>query len=269
MPRLKDFARVGAYTMLSATGEIARRRNRRVAAGTGWASVIVFHRVTGEVPEDGITIAPRRFEGVLSMLKDHYTVISASELVDRIRARRDFSGREVVITFDDGYLDNYTVAAPLLERFGFPAVFFLTAGYIGTDKPFPWDVQKQTPGALMSWEQAREMAARGFEIGCHTLTHPDLGKEPIASAGRELIDVRPFMQEKIAAPVRHFAYPFGRRDCITPEWIAAAKTAGFDSLFTGFGGLATAHDDPYWIPRMGASHQRSTTELRIEMDDAW
>jgi peptidoglycan/xylan/chitin deacetylase (PgdA/CDA1 family) len=266
---LKDLSRIAAYHLRNASGAIRRRRDRRIAVGEGWASVIVFHRVTDDVREDGITIAPWRFRAVLQVLKNHYHVISASHLLERMRGGPALTGREVVITFDDGYLDNYEIAAPLLDEFNFPAVFFLTAGYIGGQKRFPWDEAKGIPGPLMSWEQAREMAASNFEIGCHTRTHPDLGKESIASARSELIDLRPFMEDKLGAPVRHFAYPFGGRGNITPEWIAAAKQAGFSSLFTGFGGLATAKDDMFWIPRLGASHQRSTTELRIDLDDAW
>jgi peptidoglycan/xylan/chitin deacetylase (PgdA/CDA1 family) len=265
----KSVGRRAAYQALRASGWLALRRARRTAAGAGWCSVLVFHRVTSTAPEDGITMSPPRFRRVLRMLRDRYTVITASDLISRLSGGAPLTGREVVISFDDGYLDNYEIAAPLLEEFGLPAIFFLTAGYVGTAKPFPWDDAKRISAPLMTWTQAAELIGRGHEIGCHTWSHPDLGVTPVDRWQAELLDARAFMENKLSTRVAHFAYPFGGRNNITADWVAAAERAGFASLFCGFGGLATGRDSPFWIPRMGASHQRTLSELRIEMDDAW
>jgi peptidoglycan/xylan/chitin deacetylase (PgdA/CDA1 family) len=262
-------ARRAAYRALQVSGYLAYHRARRVSSGGGWATILVFHRVTDQAPEDAITLAPARFASMLRVLRRAYRVISATELVSALRHRRPFSGREVVISFDDGYLDNYDTAAPLLRDQGLPAVFFLTAGYVGTAQRFPWDVEKGIDGPLMSWSQAAELVRHGFEVGCHTWSHADLGREPIASWNRELLDARRFMEDRLGAAVPHFAYPFGGRQHIRPEWVEAARRAGFSSLFCGFGGAVTIQDDPYWIPRLGAGHHRSPSELRIDLDQAW
>lgn len=254
---------------MRASGTIALKRALRRRAGTGWASVLVFHRVSTTHPEGGMAIRPARFRLLLALLRDEYTVISASDLVARLQTHTPFSGREVVITFDDGYEDNCTQAAPLLREFHLPACFFLTAGYIGTPRTFPWDEAAGRSSGMMSWEQARSMVAMGFEIGLHTWSHPDLGREPISSWTRELVDARRLAEERLDCQVRHFAYPFGGREHMRPDWVEAVRRAGLESNFCGFGGHVTAADNPYWIPRMGASHQRTLTDLRIDMDQAW
>lgn len=265
----KALLRLIAYHSLWRGGALALRRRRLRRAGRGSAAVIVFHRVSSTQPESGMSITPRRFESILAMLRAHYDVISASELVRRLTSRQAFTGREVVITFDDGYADNVERAAPLLARYGLPACFFLTAGYVGTSRSFPWDESRGLASRMMTWEQARALASQGFEIGCHTTTHPDLGREPVASARVELRDARALIRREVGAAVDHFAYPFGGRENITPDWLDAIRSAGFASSFCGFGGLVTAADDVFWIPRIGAAHQRTLTDLRIDIDDAW
>ena len=266
---MRALIRNGAYQALALSGQLDRRRVRAVEAGEGWCSVLVFHRVSDVDQEDGVTITQARFRRILSLLRERYVVIGASELVGRISSRKPLTGREVVITFDDGYLDNATHAAPLLLEKGLPATFFLTAGYIGTNKRFPWDIAKSISAPAMAWHDARELHQAGFEIGCHTYTHPNLGTEPVAHAAHELTEAKELIEDKVGAVVNHFAYPFGSRQNIRPEWIAEVKARGFASLFSGFGGTATNRDSPFWIPRMGASHQRTLTALLIDIDQAW
>lgn len=263
---MKSLARRAAYRALAGSGVLAYQRYRKVHRGAGWATILVYHTLADR--HDGITIRPRLFREILAMLKRDYHVISTSELVTRLRQGGPFTGREVVITFDDGYLDNYEIAAPALAELGLPATFYLTAGYVGTTRQFPWDAAAGHTTRMMSWEQAREMHAMGFEIGHHTWSHPNLGTEPIASAPRELGDSKAKLEDELGAPVVHFAYPFGGKQNIRPEWIDAAREAGLETTFSCHGGLVRTGVDPYHIPRLGA-HQRTLTDLRIELDDAW
>lgn len=265
---MKATARRGIYRALRGSGALDAQRRRRVAAGRGWATILVFHTLSDAYPHDGITMSPGLFGDIVRELRDDYEVISLTTLVGRLAAGAGFSGREVVITFDDGYLDNYEHAAPILSELGLPACFYLTAGFIGNDRQFPWDAAKGRRTVMMSWEQAREMHRMGFEIGCHTWNHPDLGTEPIASAPRELGDARSRIEDAIGAPVTHFAYPFGGLANITPAWVDAIRQAGFASNGRCHGGQVHAGDDPFWIARVGC-HQRTVTDVRIEIDTPW
>ena len=154
------------------SGVLAAKRVFKRRFEGGWASVLVFHRVTDELPEDGVTVSSERFRSILSMLQRRYTPISAGDLVSRLETGHPFSDREVLITFDDGYRDNIEIAAPILESFGFPACFFLTAGYVGTGRTFWWDAEKGHESKLMSWAEAKQLVDRGFEVGAHTWSHP-------------------------------------------------------------------------------------------------
>jgi peptidoglycan/xylan/chitin deacetylase (PgdA/CDA1 family) len=265
---VKSVARRATYHALRGSGALALQRQRRVRAGRGWATILVFHTLSDVHPHDGITMSPRLFREIIRELHRDYDVISLTALVDRLGGSAPFTGREVVITFDDGYLDNYQHAAPILTEHGLPACFYLTAGFIGSDRQFPWDAEKGRRTVMMSWDQAREMHRMGFEIGCHTWNHPDLGTEPIASAARELVDARARLEDEIGTAVRHFAYPFGGLRNITPAWVEAIRQAGFASNVRCHGGQVHAADDPHWMARVGC-HQRTVTDVRIEIDTPW
>jgi hypothetical protein len=265
---VKAIARRVVYHALRGSGALGRTRARRVQAGEGWATILVFHTLSRIYPHDGITMSPELFTDIVRALREEYSVISLSDLVERLRSRTPLTGREVVITFDDGYLDNYEYAAPVLSELGLPACFYLTAGFVGTDRQFPWDVAKGRRTVMMSWDQAREMHGMGFEIGCHTWNHPDLGTEPVTSAPRELVDARRKLEDEIGGRVVHFAYPFGGVNNIRAEWVEAIRQAGFVSNGSCHGGQVHLGDDPLMLSRVGC-HQRTVTDVRIEIDAPW
>ena len=101
--------------------------------------ILLYHRVI-ELPSDPheMCVTPENFSQQLEFLQKYYHPISLQQLICGFE-NRDLPPRAVVITFDDGYADNLHNAKPLLERFDIPAIFFLTAGYIGCDREFWWD----------------------------------------------------------------------------------------------------------------------------------
>jgi peptidoglycan/xylan/chitin deacetylase (PgdA/CDA1 family) len=256
------------YQALRRTGTLAVRRARRVRAGDGWATVLVFHSVNDAWPHDGLNMRTPLFRDLCLTLSRDYQVLATSALMERLAEGRPLTGREVVITFDDGYLDNYEAAAPILSDLGLPAIFYLTAGFVGTDRQFPWDAERRRRTRMMTWGQARELSDMGFELGCHTWSHPDLGTEPISSAGRELGDAKRLIEDETGGEVTHFAYPFGGRANIRDEWREAARDAGLTTTFSCHGGYVTGREDAYHLPRLGC-HQRTVTDVRIELDAAW
>src|SRR5579872_3537168 len=82
--------------------------------------VVAFHRVNDELVADGLTCGSAKFEAFCRFFKEHFRIVPLSEQVAACRAAKDVGGT-LSITFDDGYQDNYEVAAPILRRLGLPA----------------------------------------------------------------------------------------------------------------------------------------------------
>ena len=209
-------------------------RGVRRALGTGplWQAlvrppvILMYHAVgaPGEAP--GCYVVPfRRFQRQMAWLTlRRYRVIGLEELLDHRRAHEVPPARSVVITFDDGYADNYHLATAVLRARGFKAMFFLVSGYVGQRNA--WDPSGELAGRpLLSWEDARAMLAVGMEVGAHTRSHPVLPDLPRDRAAHEIAGARQELEAALGRPVRAFAYPFGRLDESTP---AAVAEGGFE-----------------------------------------
>jgi len=123
-------------------------------------------------------------------------------------------GQNVCITFDDGCETDLIAAAPVLREFGFNATFFLTSGFLGT------------PGYLTA-EQVRELDAQGFQIGCHSMTHPYLSDLTEPELKREIVDAKLQIEQILGHPIEHFSCPGGR---YSQRTLQIARQAGFATV---------------------------------------
>lgn len=144
------------------------------------------------------TMRPDMLERQILFLKANgYTPISLEELTTACRAGKSSIQKPVMLTFDDGYLDNYQNLFPLLKKYNVPAVIFLITDRVGQ------------PG-FMSWEQINEMQDSGLvSFGSHTLSHRRLRSLTDEEIVREITESKRVLEEKLGRPVTAFCYPFG------------------------------------------------------------
>lgn len=103
------------------------------------ALVLMYHRINRPSTDPwNLSVTPENFEEHLRFLKDHYSVVSTKEMVQDIESKK-IESKCVALTFDDGYLDNYITAKPLLEKYAVPATFFITDSYLENSHSFWWD----------------------------------------------------------------------------------------------------------------------------------
>ncbi len=131
------------------------------------------------------THSPEAFEFQLRELQQRgYRFVSLNQLIEGIQATGSESEDSVVITFDDGWIDNYTFAFPVLKKLQIPATFFVVTDSLQ---------ENRSDSKRMNLEQLRELSARGMTIGSHTRSHHDLtvlsssnAKEEIAGSKADL-----------------------------------------------------------------------------------
>lgn len=221
-----------------------RERWERLTRGV---PVLMYHAF-GERDESDRFVVPRRaFARQLLLLRLlGFRGIHFDELVGALRESRPPQRRAVVITIDDGYLDNLEVALPLLRRHRFPATVFLVTGRMGGVNDWTED-GALSERAILSWEQARQLAAGGVHLGAHTRTHPSLPGESDESLVAEVVGSRSDLEQGIGGPVTTFAYPFGDLD---ERAVKAVADAGFDAACTVESRLAGLAEDPLRVPRI-------------------
>ena len=234
-PRLLAVCRaaiVGVAVLMLSTGASRAgqpTRAGRVTRDQGIDSVripvLVYHSVAPHHPgqtrlQRQFDVDPATFEAQMQLLRQcGIDVISFGHLVDVLRGRLTAPAHAVVITFDDGWENEYRHAFPVLRRLGLTATFFVFTAPIGRESRF------------VTWDQLREMRDAGMNIESHSRTHPLL-KRGVVSLTSEIAGSRRDIAQHLGESPLYFAYPFGGED---DRVIAAVKAAGFTAA-RGFGG---------------------------------
>lgn len=233
----------------------------------GRMAVLLFHRVTDEIPEDGLTVSTARFHRICRLLRDRFTVVSLAGVFDSVRLGMPLPHRTVAITFDDCYRDNLD-AARMLAEFNLPACFFIPTAFVGTDARFPWD-RDLKPLANLTWDDVRTMSRLGFEIGSHTVTHPDMGRITREEARRELAESKTVLEDQLEREVRWFAYPFGGQDNFRPEWLPLLREAGYEGCVSGYGGFLCPDPAAEMLPRIAVPSFQDERHLELYLSGAF
>ncbi len=160
--------------------------------------IILFHRIDISPINSQYYVPPEKFEEEIKLLHDwEYTTISTEMLVKAITEGTDLPARPIIISFDDGHLDNYTAAFPIMQKYGFTGVLYIIGNYMGTD-------------GYMNAGQIKEMAAAGWEVGSHSMNHKDLTLLDNPELEHfEIVESKQKLEDALGVPVKTFAYPFG------------------------------------------------------------
>jgi peptidoglycan/xylan/chitin deacetylase (PgdA/CDA1 family) len=207
-------------------------------------SVLLMYHQIDDVPgpEGRYAVTTERFrEQLVHLAAEGYEVLG----IDQALARPETKRRRVVMTFDDGTTSDHCVAAPLLAQHGFGATFYVIAGRLGHE-------------GFMTEGEIAELAARGFEIGSHSMTHPYLNDLAAPALETEIAGSKRRLEEILGRPVRHFACPGGR---VNRRVRAAVKAAGYASLATSRTGATRAGSDPYRLPRIAVYRHTALPEF--------
>jgi peptidoglycan/xylan/chitin deacetylase (PgdA/CDA1 family) len=163
-----------------------------------------------------LSVAPDKFESHLHYLKDAgYHIITLDDLLDYLTTGHPLPVKPIILTFDDGYVDNYTNAFPLLRKYGMVGHFFLITDFV--DKSLP---------AYLDWSQIEEMSAAGQRFGSHSRNHPDLRGKPTDYLVWQALGGLEDIQSHLGYHPRWIAYPSGYYDSQTIKVYRSANYWG-------------------------------------------
>ncbi len=234
------------------------------ARGQNGMAILLFHRVTDVIPPDGLTVSVAKFRGICRMLKKKFHVVSLGELHTLLRNGGPFPRRTVAITFDDSYRSNVH-AAEILAEHDLPACFFLPPGFIETDRIFHWDEHLPVRLPQMSWADTRRLVEMGFEVGAHTVEHPNLASLSWPEARREIIESKQILEYETGTAVRWFAYPYGGANHFLPAQIKLVREAGFEACFSALCSMLYPGQVGEIIPRESVPYFHSVVNLELHL----
>lgn len=234
--------------------------------------VLMYHHVC---PHPGlVTVSPETFEEHMAYLaRKKYRALAADEFLEFLQGRRALDARSVLITFDDGYLDNYVYAWPILKRYGLKATIFTITSlmgegaartYLGAAKVLPATpdhrgckaavAEGRADDVMLRWSEIEAMEASGaIEVHSHTHTHqrwdqlhPDKAQR-LAVVEADLAASHAALKTRLGKDSRHLCWPWGYFE---PEYQEAADKLGFVAQYATAHGVNVAGKDPQCIPRL-------------------
>lgn len=213
---------------------------------TNAAVILQYHHVSSETPAS-TSIDPAQFEAHMRYLKNHqFQVVPLNTIIDAIKAQQPLDDKLVAITFDDAYINNLTIAKPILDKFGYNFTIFVNPGIINRNSH-----------SYLSWQQLKALADEGVLIANHGYEHDSMARTPeglttqawLAQRSKSLLKAEKIIEQKTGQSWRYFAYPYGEYTQEVQAWVKQNNFVAFSQQSGAFG-LAT---DLSIVPRFPAS----------------
>jgi peptidoglycan/xylan/chitin deacetylase (PgdA/CDA1 family) len=210
--------------------------------------VLTYHRVAplSAVGLTDLKVDPANFVAELAALHANgYHTIHQAQLFDALYKGAPLPPKPIIISVDDGYVDDVTRILPALERYHMVATFFVITG-------------RMTEPGFLNGDQIRELDRAGMDVGDHTAHHVDLRLLTPSELHTETAGSRQVLDHVLGHPVYFFAYPFGYyNDAV----INAVHDAGFSMAFTTAGGDAESTSTPLTMPRLHVGRDETPSGL--------
>ena len=176
-------------------------------------AILAFHRIGEPGPggwETWYYNTAAEFTGYLSYLQEHdWRVIDVATLLRGLSDPATLPHQAALLTFDDGYRSVLEVAAPVLRRFGYPAVVFVPSAYVGLGS-HAFDADSAEPDEpLCDWDELRELERQGVSVQSHGATHRAFSKLDPAQQEDELCRSKADLESRLQKPVELFSFPYG------------------------------------------------------------
>lgn len=206
-----------------------------VTFGSNSVPILEYHSI---VQKKGnlYCVDPAKFEGqIKTILNAGYKPITATELLEMWEKKDKVVSKPILLTFDDGYKDNYTTAFPILKKYRVKATVFLVTSFIGRPN-------------FLSWEEIKEMQNSGLiDFQSHTVHHPNLQKLKAEEVKNEFVVSKQILEERLHKPIDVFAFPYGSRRAYMYPML---KMAGYKMAFVSDHGVASQKQGMYSLRRI-------------------
>ena len=226
---------------------------------------LMYHRVADLHEYDQLAVTPEHFQAHIAHLAKYYNVISFSDAVAKL-AVANASTKDVVVTFDDGYLDNLANAMPVLRAFHIPATIFITTKFCDQDMYHP-RYQQSKERLHLTWEEVRALSTESLiTIGSHTITHPFLSRMSDRDVQREIIGSKRIIEDKIGAEIQYFCYPSGDFTLREQQHV---QQAGYKAAVSVTPGVNRDLHNPFHLRRTEMNDKDDEHDLRLKLNGSF
>lgn len=210
------------------------------------------------------------FRAAIRWLKNYGEFITTNDLATIVRQSVQPNGRYFHLSFDDGFANVFEVGCEVLVEEKVPTTIFVPASFVEASPAalvswFRNLPSYRKPLRVMTWNQIRQAAANGIEIGSHTMTHARLAhiSGDASQLQKELTESKAVIEAATGLPCRAFAWPYGTMSDIDPTSFAAIKSSGYEIAFSAVRGSVNGETDGFCIPRHQIEFHWPASHIRL------
>ncbi len=236
---------------------------RRFLERRGVVVVLVYHRVLSGRRGTGEMVAEESLEWQMRYIREKAKPVEWESVFTQAQSAPKI---RVIVTFDDGYRDNFARALPILERYRIPAVFFATTNLVfGRERLAGDDGSTDSEIFPSSEDLQRAKESPYITYGNHTASHGIVSRAQPDVFENELLESQKIFRERLGIIPEVFAYPRGRKGDVTEEAVPVLEKLNMQAAFTMIPGLVDSKTDRYAIPRIGVSHVNNRILFKVKM----
>ncbi|UOF91445.1 polysaccharide deacetylase family protein [Fodinisporobacter ferrooxydans] len=200
--------------------------------------ILMYHSISNH-PKNTLCVAPARFaEEMKHLYEAGYHPIGFNDLNQAWLQHQPLPKKPILITFDDGYEDNYQAAYPVLKKYNFRATIFIVTNFVGRPN-------------MLTWDQIHFLDQDGLiQFGSHTLDHLDLAHMSVEQQKRQIFASKQILEQKLGHPVPAFCFPSGRYNSTTLQLL---QQAGYEFAVTTHPGSADMNQGRWSLDRVRVS----------------
>ena len=209
-----------------------------------WPRILMYHNTSADEPVSGMNIKPETIKKQIKyLISKNYTFLKISELPSFVSTKK-----HVVLTFDDGFVSNYTYLFPILKKYKIPATIYLSPNIQGITR--------------LGEDQIKNMQDSGLiEFGAHTMNHVNLTKIDDETAIKEISESKKAVENLTGVPCVSFAYPYGRYE---HRHVKMVEREGFSTAVTTKKQIVAFKDsNPLALPRLSVGGQIDSTQFYL------
>jgi peptidoglycan/xylan/chitin deacetylase (PgdA/CDA1 family) len=228
--------------------------------------LLLYHSISSDPPPWAVpwTVSPERFRDHMDELVDSgATPLTISALVELLRTEEPLPRRAVAVTFDDGFADFRTAAAPIMADRGIAHTLYVTTGAL-LPRTGQAELRLQ-PAPMLRWSQLAELEAMGAELGGHSHTHPELDTLTASRAKDEVVRPKDLLEDLLGHPVHSFAYPHGYS---SPRLRRTVMEAGYRSACGVRDAFTFRQDNPFSLARIIVQPDATRQDVRFWLHGA-
>ncbi len=225
-----------------------------------YVPILMYHRIA-DIPGDRNALPKEKFAEQLEYLSTHnYHTITPEQLYNHFVNKAKLPKNPVLLTFDDGYQDNYLEALPLLKKYNMTAVVFPIYNWIG--KPNKWENFGKQETTTMNLTELKSWLNHGLDIQPHTADHPFLTQCNEEKLNLEIIDTKTKFEKLLDKPMDYLCYPYG---FFNQQVINIVKKANYKMAFAIFENVPLWHINLFALPRIPIPSHQKMWEFKLKV----